>query len=54
MAMDMVNSSKAKPANEDKAMKQALKVADEYEKMDEDEMMRRAIEESQKQENEAK
>ena len=45
MAMDMVNESVPK---KDPAMKQALRVADEYERMDEEEMMRRAIEESQK------
>lgn len=52
--MDMVNESQKAKLNNDKAMKQALKVADEYEKMDEEEMIRRAIEESQQQENEAK
>lgn len=51
MAMDMVNQGQAK---KDPSMKQALRVADEYEKMDEEEMMRRAIEESQKQEDDAK
>ena len=51
MAMDMVNESVPK---KDPAMKQALRVADEYERMDEEEMMRRAIEESQKQQDEHK
>ena len=54
MAMDMVQTSQAQQKKpEDKAQKQALKVADEYEAMEEEEMMRRAIEESQKHESES-
>ena len=54
MAMDMVQTSQAQQKKpEDKAQKQALKVADEYEAMEEEEMIRRAIEESQKQESES-
>lgn len=49
MAMDLVQTAQTQQKKpEDKAHKQALKVADEYEAMEEEEMMRRAIEESQK------
>ena len=47
MAMEMVQEG-AKPAKKDAAMKEALRVADDLEEMEEEEMMRRAIEESQK------
>lgn len=47
MAMDMVNQGQE--PKQDKDMKKALKVADEYERLDEEEMIKRAIEESHKQ-----
>lgn len=53
MAMEMVQEG-AQPAKKDVAMKQALRVADDLEEMEEEEMMRRAIEESQKLEQESK
>lgn len=47
MAMEMVNQgAQQKKKPEDQAQKQALKVADEFERMEEEEMIRKAIEES--------
>jgi len=51
--MEMVQEG-AKPAKKDAAMKEALRVADDLEEMEEEEMMRRAIEESQKLDQESK
>lgn len=47
--MEMVQApAQDQPKRKDAALKEALRVADDLEAMEEEEMMRRAIEESQK------